>query len=122
MRITQFGPEGWTRTSVKWSYVERRNISSNRRSALGDCEQESAKDSTEMLRAQVNSLEKMKKDLMSVVQSQVINSNRAANVENEHANIRINNERVNAFESVLAIAFLLSDFNPRVDTSVNSIQ
>lgn len=89
---------------------------------MGDCEQESAKDSTEMLRAQVNSLEKMKKDLMSVVQSQVINSNRAANVENEHANIRINNERVNAFESVLAIAFLLSDFNPRVDTSVNSIQ
>ena len=32
------------------------------------------------------------KDLMSVVQTQIINSNRGANVENEHVNIQINNE------------------------------
>lgn len=83
-------------------------------------------DGTKMLKAQVNSLENMMKDLMSVVQTHIVNPSVVKTTGNENLTNRVDSVRMNAagnsFENIRDMASLMPDFNPMMDTSLNSVQ
>lgn len=83
-------------------------------------------ENTKILQEQVNTLANMMQNLMAVVQTHISNTGNVNNTENDIPRDRGMNMQdrpfVNSCESVRDMASLLPEFNPTIDTSLNSEQ